>query len=298
MKKKIKFLVMLIVILALALSACANQQTPTIQNDLSVVPVNTVIAEGHIKPIHAVNLSFQARGSVAEISVKIGDHVSRGDVLVRLSNASLAEAQLAAANLELINAQQVLDVLARNGDGNRAAAWDTYQKAQVARAATQKKWNEVNPRDIQKRIDDQQATVNDREQSLQDAQDEFDKYKDLDRENSKRKTAEDKLRSAQKDYDTAVEVLGRYLEYDPDVADFWFYLSIAQKRLGKYESSLQAAEKFEAIQPDNIQNLVNLSDLHRILGRTEEALAYSKKAIELDPENRSAKKIAEILQKT
>ena len=39
---------------------------------------------------------------------------------------------------------------------------------------------------------------------MQDAQDEFDKYKDLDRENSKRKAAEEKMRSAQKDYDNAV----------------------------------------------------------------------------------------------
>ncbi len=101
-----------------------------------------------------------------------------------------------------------------------------------------------------------------------------------------------------KNYDTAVEVLGKYLEYDPDVADFWFYLSIAHKRLGKYESSLQAAEKFEALQPQNIQNLINLADLNRILGRIEDALAYQKKAIDLDPENRNAQKLAEILQKS
>ncbi|MCK6379923.1 MAG: SpoIIE family protein phosphatase [Leptospiraceae bacterium] len=100
-----------------------------------------------------------------------------------------------------------------------------------------------------------------------------------------------------KNYDTAIEVLGKYLEYDPDVADFWFYLSIAHKRLGKYESSLEAAEKLKNIQPQNIQNLINLADLNRILGRIEDALAYQRKAIDLDPNNRSAKKLAEILQK-
>ena len=207
MKKVFYNLMMLIVILALGLTACANQQaTPTQDGALPApaISADTVVAEGNLKPVYAANLSFQARGIVEAVNVKIGDSVSEGDVLARLSNASQAEAQLAAAKLELLNAQQALDTLNRTGDANRAAAWDAYQKAQIARAEAQKAWDDVNPRDIQTRIDDQQATVNDRKKDLEDAQDEFDKYKDLDKENSKRKTAEDDLRSAQKDYDTAV----------------------------------------------------------------------------------------------
>ncbi len=210
MKKTFYNLMLLIVVLGLGLAACANQQATPVQNDApapSAVSSNSVIAEGHLKPIRAANLSFQARGIVEEVNVKIGDTVSTGDVLARLSNASLAEAQLAAANLELLQAQQALDTLNRTGDANRAAAWDAYQKAQIVREDAQKEWNDVNPRDIQNRVDDQQATVNDREKDLEDAQDEFDKYKDLDSDNSKRKAAEDDLRSAQKDYDNALAEL-------------------------------------------------------------------------------------------
>jgi multidrug resistance efflux pump len=210
MKKILNNLAMLFVLLALGLTACANQQAaPAMENapSASVASPTAIVAEGHLKPVRAANLSFQARGIVEQVNVKIGDRVRKGDVLARLANAGQAEAGLAAANLELLNAQQALDALNRTGGANRAAAWDAYQKAQIVRAEAQKKWNDINPRDIQKRIDDQQATVNDRKKDLEDAQDEFDKYKDLDKENSKRKTAEDELRSAQRDYDNAVAEL-------------------------------------------------------------------------------------------
>lgn len=207
MKNTTRTLSMLLLIFALALTACANKQAAA----QDIVPTLTgsgpVIAEGHLKPVHAANLSFQVRGVVSETNVKLGDSVKKGDVLARLSNADVAAAQLAAAQLDLANAQYLLDTLTRTGDANRAAMWDAYQKAQVARAAAQKDWDEINPSDIATRVDDQQSTVNDRKKDLQDAQDEFDKYKDLDKDNAKRKAAEDKLRTAQKDYDTAVAEL-------------------------------------------------------------------------------------------
>ena len=242
MKKTFYNLTMLIVILALGLTACANQQETPVQDVSPAAPdaaSDAVVAEGHLKPLHAANLSFQARGIVEDVNVNIGDMVSAGDVLARLSNASQAEAQLATANLELLNAQQALDTLNRTGDANRAAAWDAYQKAQVTRAEAQKEWNDVNPRDIQNRIDDQQATVNDREKDLEDAQDEFDKYKALDKENSKRKTAEDDLRAAQKDYDNAVADLEK-IQRESDAARAALDSALAAEDEAKYQYELSA----------------------------------------------------------
>ena len=94
---------MLIVILALALTACANKRQPATQDTAPAsasVSSDAVVAEGHLKPVQAANLAFQAHGIVEAVDVKIGDKVSKGDVLARLSNASQAEAQLAAANLQ------------------------------------------------------------------------------------------------------------------------------------------------------------------------------------------------------
>jgi len=243
--KKTKTFIMLIVALALTLTACGTQQTTNTQDNAPVVPEissDAIVAEGHIKPVQAANLSFQARGIVESVNVEIGDQVNKDDVLARLSNASQAEAQLAAANLELLQAQQSLDTLNRTGDENLAAAWEAYQNAQIVRAEAQKEWNDVNPRDVQDRVDDQQATVNDRKKDLEDAQDEFDKYKDLDIDNSKRKAAEDDLRAAQKDYDNAVAELEK-IQRESDSTRAALDAAIAAEAEAKhqYELSINGA---------------------------------------------------------
>jgi len=231
--KKTKTIIVLIVVLIM--SACAAKppatQEPAAQT--SVTPEG-VVAEGTLKPIHAVNLSFQARGAVDQINVKIGDMVEKGEVLARLANFDIADAQLAAANLELMQAQQALDTFNRIGDGTRAAAWTSYQNAQIARAVAQKEWNDVDPTDIQDRIDDQQADVNDLKKDLEDAQDEFDKYKDLDRGNSKRTSAEDKLRAAQKNYDDAVAEL-ESIQHEMDGARAALDSAIAAEAEARYQ---------------------------------------------------------------
>jgi len=203
-----KKIIMLTVVLALALTACGNQQTATPQSaaPASVAP-DGIVAEGKLKPAQAVNLSFQARGAVDKINVKIGDRVRMGDVLARLANASQAEAQLAAANLELVNAQQAFDTLIRMGPANLASSWDAYMKAQIVRAKAERAWENLNVNDIEDNIEDDKAEVEDRAQDLKDAQEEFDKYKNLDKDNSKRKTAEDDLENAQEDYNEAVRKL-------------------------------------------------------------------------------------------
>src|SRR5437667_10614282 len=116
----------LLVIFILTLTACVNQPAATPQASQNTTDPQGVVAEGKISPIHAANLTFQAHGIVDEIKVKIGDTVKKGDVLARLSNFDLATAQVTAAQLELIQAQQALDTLNRTGGANQAAAWDKY----------------------------------------------------------------------------------------------------------------------------------------------------------------------------
>ena len=210
MKKTTNISIILTVVFALALSACANQPVATPVVDTAAASASTndvVVAEGNLKPVQAVNLSFQARGAVETINVKIGDRVSKGDVLARLANASQAEAQLAAARLEVVNARQALDTLNRTGNANLAATWEAYMQAQEVRAEAARKWEDLNVDDIEDNIEDDKADVEDRAQDLKDAQEDFDKYKDLDKDNSKRKDAEDDLENAQEDYNEAVRKL-------------------------------------------------------------------------------------------
>ncbi len=195
-----------ILILSLLLAGCATgeQATPVAS---SAETIELVLAEGHIVPARDVKLSFATRGSVEEILVKEGQTVKQGDILIKLADQEQAQAALAAANLELTAAQQAYDVFQRSLGLNNAQAWQAYLDAQVARAAAERAWEALDLDRIDDEIDDAQADVEDRIELLDDAQTEFNKYKDLNKDNATRKSAEDDLIKAQDDYNEALRVL-------------------------------------------------------------------------------------------
>jgi multidrug resistance efflux pump len=137
---------------------------------------------------------------VEQVLVNEGDSVKQGDVLVRLTNAGGAEAQV-------VIAQNAYDTLLRNESGDRAKFWEAYMDAQIVRGKAEKKWDDLNVDNIEDTIDDRKATVEDRQKDLKDAQEDFDKYKDLDEDNSSRKNAKDDLDRAQEDLNQAVRNL-------------------------------------------------------------------------------------------
>lgn len=98
-----------------------------------------------------------------------------------------------------------------------------------------------------------------------------------------------------KDYTIASEVLSRYLDQNPETSEYWYYLSIAEKKVGKLESALEAGLKLHSIQSENVQNLINLADIYRALEQIEESLEFSRKALSLEPENKSAKKLHDLI---
>lgn len=202
MKKNIMLLISFVILSTLALSACgggdaAATPEPAVEETVSS---GDVVAEGRLEPVHAANLTFQARGVVEEVFVQAGDAVSEGDVLAQLSNAGEAEAKI-------LIAQNAYDTLLRNESGDRAKLWDAYMKAQIARAEAEREWEDLDADAIEDRIEEIEGDIEDLKEDLQDAQDEFDKYKDLDKENSKRKTAEDDLETAQEDLNEKVREL-------------------------------------------------------------------------------------------
>jgi multidrug resistance efflux pump len=242
MKKITKSLVMLLIVLALTLTACAGQDSTPAQDSAPVAPTfssSSVVGEGQIKPIRAVNLSFQARGTVEDVTVEIGDSVSEGDILARLSNASQAEAQLASAKLELLSAQQALDTLVRTGDANLAQAWAAYMDAQEIRAEAEREWEDLNLDNVDDDIEDAESDVLDLEDDLEDALEEFEKYEDLDEDNSKRKDAEDDLETAQEDYNEAVRDLEE-LTRERDTLRAALDAAIAAEAEAEYQWDLSA----------------------------------------------------------
>lgn len=231
MKKNILRFVILTVALALFLSACGTQPTETPAPAEAVSP-NQVVAEGRLEPIHGANLFFQARGVVEEVLVNAGGSVKAGDVLVRLTNAGGAEAQV-------VIAQNAYDVLLRNESGDRAKLWQVYMDAQIARADAEKEWEDLNVDNIEDNIEDDKATVEDRQEDLKDEQEDFDKYKDLDEDNSSRKNAEDDLERAQEDLNQALRNLEENIrERDEIRAAYDNALAAEAEAKHQYEISL------------------------------------------------------------
>jgi multidrug efflux pump subunit AcrA (membrane-fusion protein) len=195
MKKRILTMIVILTIFSLAIAACGKQPTTT-PTPTTTSSSNEVVAEGRVKPIHGANLSFQARGIVEGVLVKEGDAVKQGDVLVRLTNVGGAEAQV-------VIAQDAYDTLLRNESGDRAKYWKSYMDAQIVRGKAEKKWEDLNLDNIKDDIEARKATVGDRQKAVKDAQEEFDKYKNVDENNSNYKSAKDKLENAQNDLNQA-----------------------------------------------------------------------------------------------
>ena len=135
MKKKLITFPAIFTLAAILLSACgATQPTPT---PTTADTINKVVAEGHVIPKTDVKLTFSARGQVAEILVKEGQKVSKGDTLMRLAGQEQAQAALTGAQLERTSAQQAYDTFIRAANLSAAQAWQAYQQAQIARAKMQ-----------------------------------------------------------------------------------------------------------------------------------------------------------------
>jgi multidrug resistance efflux pump len=205
MKNKHYALFVLVTTLAL-LTACSGK-TGTTATIPPASAANLVTAEGHVFPNQSLYLPFLASGHVTEIRVTKGEHVRAGELLARLGDRQQAEAALSAALLAQTGAQQDYDTLLRTAPLVHAQAWSAYLNAQKNRATAQLAWDRLDPNAIQTDIDNAQADVTARQTDLDTAQKDFAKYSDLPATNATRKSFEDALRTAQTNYDLAIQKL-------------------------------------------------------------------------------------------
>ncbi len=190
-------------IFALLLTACGSKAGQS--SVATATPAASgVVVEGHLVPRNNLYLAFSVQGKVSALLVKKGDQVTQGQVLMSLGDRAQAEAALAGARLAQTSAQQDYEALVRTAGLGRAQAWQAYIQAQEVRGAAQHAWDQLNPTAIQTDIDNAQADVTSRQTDLNNAQSDFDKYSSLPSDNATRKSYEDKLRTAQSNYDDAV----------------------------------------------------------------------------------------------
>jgi len=97
----------------------------------------------------------------------------------------------------------------------------------------------------------------------------------------------------EKDYEKAVEILENYLSHDPNIEDFWLYLSIAHKRMGNLDRSLESAEKVFEINSQRVPNLLQLADLHFRMGHAGRAKIFLEQVFQIDPNNSQGKTLEE-----
>jgi RND family efflux transporter MFP subunit len=106
----------MIVLLLTGLLVAGCDLVPTEPEPQSVTePVSDpgVIAEANLVPAEYVALRFALPGPVAEIAVEAGSEVEEGQVLARLKNTEAIEAQLLAADLAVLQAEQRLEEVER-----------------------------------------------------------------------------------------------------------------------------------------------------------------------------------------
>jgi len=204
--KKIAISLFVTLAFALLFTACGSK-TSNSSGAVTTPAAAAVVAEGHLVPNQNLYLAFLVRGRVSEIPVHKGDHVTQGQVLARMGDRQAAQASLAAAQLAQTSAQQAYDALVRTVDLGRGQTWQAYLNAQKTRSTAQLAWDRIDQHTAQTEIDNAQADVTSRQTDLENAQKDLDKYSNLPANNITRQSYEDSLRTAQTNYDLAVQKL-------------------------------------------------------------------------------------------
>ncbi|HET9908496.1 MAG TPA: HlyD family efflux transporter periplasmic adaptor subunit [Anaerolineales bacterium] len=96
----------------------------------TVLADEALIAEGRIEPVRYAEIAFNVSGVIGEVLVTEGQAVRAGEPLIQLGNES--DRDYAAAQLELVTAQQELDNLFNSSGGELAQAVINLKDAQEA----------------------------------------------------------------------------------------------------------------------------------------------------------------------
>lgn len=237
-------------------SGFQSQATPT-ATPLEIEDINPMVsATGVIVPVEWARLSMSTPGKIEEILAEEGDQVNEGDVLVRLRGKEDLTAAVAAANTEVIAAQNALDDLYDNVDSAKTKALETISLA------------EKNVRDAQYQLDnftvphdqadlEAMEAVDVMKERLDAAREAFKPYKYFSSGNETREDLKEEMDEAQADYNAAIKRLEYEIELQvakeeleeakedneilaqgPDPSD----ITLAEARLENAEAAFEAAQ--------------------------------------------------------
>jgi multidrug efflux pump subunit AcrA (membrane-fusion protein) len=95
-----------------------------------------VSGSGNLEPANQLNVNFATSGQITKIYVKEGDHVSKGDLLAKLDNAS-QQVDLAQAQAQLVDARDALTKAADAADTSSATATQASTTGRTVAVAAQ-----------------------------------------------------------------------------------------------------------------------------------------------------------------
>ncbi len=193
-----------------------------------------IIVEGRIVPQEEVVLAFTVGGRVDEVLASEGDVVQKGTVLARLGDRERLEAAIAAAEAELVAAEQA-----------RRRLDEDLALAQAQAAAAMSAANRA-VKDAQYALDNFSVpqnmrgltpleAVNRMKAALDEARQRFEPYRYYPSEDETRKKLKEELDTAQSDYNTAV----RWLQLETNFQEAQTRLEEALK---DYQNLLQGPD--------------------------------------------------------
>ncbi len=112
-----------------AQGATPQSYTTTVRRGDLVISAS---GSGTLAAGRSADLSFPTGGLVAELNVQVGDLVKPGDLLARLGNTEGLDAAVAAAQVDLLTAQQALNDLQSGASLSLAQAYQDLVTAQAA----------------------------------------------------------------------------------------------------------------------------------------------------------------------
>lgn len=215
MKRKL-LLIITLVLLSSILAACGPKQTST--DTQPAASPYTLIAEGRLTPVRAIDLSFQVGGTVSEVLVKDGQQVAEGTVLARLSNNADALLALAQAQQEALAASQTLDEIQYSTLSGSEAALALAQAQADYNDALSKYWNSSKTRGSSDQIAATQAKLTILNNKIADLEDTLKKMSETPDSDTKKAQVIQDLAQARIDRDNLQKLLN-YYQSPPDALD-------------------------------------------------------------------------------
>ncbi len=246
---------LLFIPILLLLAGCQiNTQAAQEPTQIPVVTGDSnVSVEGKLVPVQHVQLSFNLPGVISEVLVEEGQEIEQGQVIARLDQRPRLASAVAAAEVEVINAQQALKDLQDTSDVNTAAAQQKVAAARDAVRYAERYLNNLNAGSRGTDVDKAQANVVLLKDRLDTAREDYKPYEKKDEDNITRAAYLSRLADAQRKYDDAVLLLNN-LQGNPSDIDWAIAeanLSLAQAQLALAEDEYQ--DVVDGPDPDALQ---------------------------------------------